>query len=62
MGFLRNIKLIEKQAVAELCQAQAKLSYPASSPNLTLQPFFQVEMNKVSGGNKLNSSKADCHQ
>jgi hypothetical protein len=38
-----------RQAGAELCQAQAKLSCPASSPSLTLKLFFQVEMNKVSG-------------
>jgi hypothetical protein len=49
-----------KQAGAELCQAQAKLSYPVSSLNLSMQLFFQVEMNKVSGWNKLNNSQANC--
>ena len=31
------------------CQAQAKLSYPASPLKLAMKLFFQVEMNKVSG-------------
>jgi hypothetical protein len=45
-----------------LCKAQVKPGKPASSLNLTLKLFFQVEMNKVSGGNKLTHSQANCHQ
>jgi hypothetical protein len=52
---LKNVRKCKKmqenarQAGAELCQAQAKLSYPASSLNLAMKLFFQVEMNKVAG-------------
>ena len=34
---------------AELCQAQVKISHPASSINLTLKLLSQVKMDKVSG-------------
>jgi hypothetical protein len=36
-------ELFMKQAGAELCQAQVKLSKLTSSFNLTLKLFFQVE-------------------
>jgi hypothetical protein len=36
-------ELLMKQAGAELCQAQVKLSKLASSLNLKLKLFFQVE-------------------